>query len=317
MTSIQNPLISVVVPVYNAEQYLTGCLDSILDQTFTNFEVICVDDGSPDNSAEILNKYVQQDRRVKIIRQKNQGVSISRNNAIERACGEYIFFVDSDDYIVPQALEFLYRAITEQNADIACANFCYTSERYKRMEFVLQYQNISKRIFANPLYTYFTQRKIIYGMIWNKLYKSDMVKNTKFIPDRLFEDEIFTALIIEKCQKLIHVDFDVYYYFGNSESISRRKIDSDMLDDFMKNIEFLCMHFANTNEIRVIKERKIKALLSMSYKKIIALEDVNERKKLLSELKIKVKELSNKGLIGYGDFNIEGKLKLFRLLHLI
>ena len=91
MDNLQMPLISVVVPVYNTEKYLKDCLESILNQTFTNFEVICVDDGSPDNSFAILNQYAKLDERVKVIRQNNKGVSISRNNAIDSAVGKYIF----------------------------------------------------------------------------------------------------------------------------------------------------------------------------------------------------------------------------------
>lgn len=311
------PTISVIVPVYNVERYLSGCLDSILDQTFTDFEIICVDDGSPDNSIDILNLYADKDSRIKIIRQENQGLSVSRNNAIKVARGKYIFFVDSDDYIAPQTLEFMYRSASESESDIICANFCYTGELHSKIEPSLDYKDIEQKVFYNPLHTYFTERKIIYGMVWNKLYKTNMVKEVPFIPGRLFEDETFTALIMEKCSKLIHMNFNVYYYFANEQAISRRYIDSKMLGDFIKNAEFLCEHFANNSEISVIKKRKVKALLSMCYKKIRLLENRSEQAKLMRELKGYVESMYARGLIKYSDFDIEGKLKLFRLLNLI
>lgn len=316
MNEQNRPIVSVIVPVYNVEKYIAGCLASILNQTFTNFEVICVDDGSPDNSISIVAMYANKDKRIRVLRQKNQGLSVSRNNAMDVAKGEYIFFVDSDDYIAPQTLEFLHRAIVQYNADIACARFTYTGDIYSVLAADEKYECIKVTIFDNPLYAYFKERKKIYGMVWNKLYRSELLKDIRFVPGRLFEDEIFTALTLEQCQKIIHMDFNIYYYFGNPQAISKKNIDSKMLDDFVKNAEFLCEHFARHKDIDIIKERKVKALLSMCYKKIKNL-DKDERGRLFKELKSKVKCMNNRGLISYSDFNVEGKLKLFRLLYLI
>lgn len=316
MSKLQTPRISVVVPVYNAELYLSKCLESILNQTFEDFELICVDDGSSDDSVAILTSYADIDNRVKIMRQPNQGVSTSRNNAIDISIGKYIFFVDSDDYIASQTLEFLYRVMEENDVDIACTNFCYHVDMLEGFKEILDYDKVNKMFFDDPLYKYFTERKMIYGMIWNKIYKADMVKSIKFIPDRLFEDEIFTAMVMEKCKNMVQVDFNSYCYFYNENSISRKKFNKRVLADFIKNAEFLCEYFADNKHIGIIKERKVKALLSTCYKRIKEL-DKNEHADLFKELKYGVKSMKDRGLITYGDFNIEGKLKLFRLLNLI
>lgn len=112
------PEISVIIPVYNTAKYLSKCLDSVIGQTFNDLEIICINDGSTDNSAEILNQYAATDSRIKIINQKNMGVVAARNNAIATACGKYIFPLDSDDFIAPNALELLYNAIKSKLGDI-------------------------------------------------------------------------------------------------------------------------------------------------------------------------------------------------------
>ena len=107
------PKISVIIPVYNVEEYLPVCLDSVLAQTFSDFEAVCVNDGSPDNSAAILEKYAKKDARIKVVSRPNGGLSAARNTGLENACGEYIYFLDSDDYIHPQLLEILYKKICD------------------------------------------------------------------------------------------------------------------------------------------------------------------------------------------------------------
>ena len=115
MNTEKSPLISVIVPVYKVEKYLPACLDSLLAQTYRNFELLLVDDGSPDKCWEILQQYAAQDARVRIFRKENGGVSSARNFGLEQARGEYIGFVDSDDFVAPQYLEWMYRAIKQIN----------------------------------------------------------------------------------------------------------------------------------------------------------------------------------------------------------
>ena len=118
------PKISVIVPVYNVEEYLDVCLDTIIMQTFKDFEVICVDDGTQDSSGEILDKYALFDKRIKVIHQENKGLSGARNTGVEAANGEYIMFVDSDDYISPLMLENLYKNVKQNKSDFVFCNLC-------------------------------------------------------------------------------------------------------------------------------------------------------------------------------------------------
>ncbi|MBQ6543175.1 MAG: glycosyltransferase family 2 protein, partial [Clostridia bacterium] len=122
------PLISVIVPVYKVEKYLPRCLDSILSQSFTDFELLLVDDGSPDSCPEICDEYARRDRRISVIHKENGGLSSARNAALERATGKYVSFVDSDDYITADALQTLYSALTETDSDIAVGNMMSIDE---------------------------------------------------------------------------------------------------------------------------------------------------------------------------------------------
>ena len=114
------PKISIIVPIYNVEKYLDKCVSSILNQTFTDFELLLVDDGSPDRCGEMCDEYAKKDSRVKVIHRKNGGLSAARNSGIDAACGKYIGFIDSDDYIEENMYEHLYDVITKYDADIAC-----------------------------------------------------------------------------------------------------------------------------------------------------------------------------------------------------
>ena len=117
---MSQPQISVIIPVYNVEQYLSKCLESIINQTLQDIEIICINDGSTDNSLQILEEYAQKDSRMIVINQENQGVGVARNKGLEIARGDYIWFVDSDDYVERNGLDYVYEKSKENNADIVC-----------------------------------------------------------------------------------------------------------------------------------------------------------------------------------------------------
>ena len=172
-------LISIIVPVYNQEKYLSRCLDSILDQTYKNLEIICVDDKSTDGSAEIIKHYVQKDSRIVYYRNTGKGVSSARNYGIERANGEYIGFVDSDDFIQPQMYEFMLRAMQENDCEmVACGyervdradyrTFEYHARECKTSEFVDLYN------FENML-----NNEMVLSSACTKLIKTEFLKKNK------------------------------------------------------------------------------------------------------------------------------------------
>lgn len=205
--------ISVIVPVFNAEKYLKMCLNSLVSQTLKNIEIICIDDGSTDNSLAILDKFKSKDDRIKIIKQKNYGVSMARNNGISEAQGEYIGFVDADDWVDKDFFEKLYNAAQKYNADIATAGY-YRRGKILRSK-KLNYKKEEK--ITNP-----TEKiKAVYipkwNYIWNKIYKRESLLkiDIPFENGRYYEDMIWLVKVIYSLNSLVTVPNIFYHYRKN------------------------------------------------------------------------------------------------------
>ena len=212
------PKISVIIPVFNVENYLEKCLDSVVNQTLNDIEIICINDGSTDNSPNILESYVQKDARIIVINQENKGLSAARNRGLEIAKGEYISFVDSDDWIDENFLEKLYEAITKNNCDIAIATIIRKREYHQKYRVLYSDEKIFStfeekvKICAIPRCCY----------VWNKLYKARLVKDSVFKEGVYYEDMLWLPLILDKAEKLVTVPNTVYWYRVNNNSIVKK-----------------------------------------------------------------------------------------------
>lgn len=239
------PKISVIVPVYNTEKYLKTCLNSLINQTFPDVEIICINDGSTDGSAEILKKYPQ----IKVITQKNKGLSEARNAGIEIAAGEYISFVDSDDWVDLDFFKKLYKSITKNNADIACATIKRRKNKYR-----VKYEE-------EKVYTDLEDKIRVCGLpessyVWNKLYKREVVINNIF-PPVYYEDMLWTPNVIKEANKIVTVPETTYYYRPNSSSIVKKCPSKKKQEDFYNAKKYL-VHFFDENKIKLSeKERYI------------------------------------------------------------
>lgn len=233
-------LISVIIPIYNTEQYLKECLDSVCSQSYKDIEIICINDGSTDNSEEITRSYAQQDQRIKLISQKNQGLSITRNNGVSQAQGEYLFFLDSDDTIEQNAIETLYNRAERTQADIVICNLnkIYDSKKkeesspfWKRIDskgkiheqgeipITFRPSNISDYIYITPCYA------------WNKLYKTEFLKKheIRFVPHIIYEDIIYLTDIILSNPQMSYCCEALYNYRMRDDSLCHRT-DKKQLD---------------------------------------------------------------------------------------
>ena len=210
------PKISVIIPVYNGEKYLKECLDSILSQTMSDIEVICINDGSTDDSLKILSEYQNKDRRIKIINQSNQGQAVARNRAFATAEGRYIGYVDCDDWIPKDFYEKLYNAAEKTDADIAGCNIISVKENETKHMLKLKKQKVYQT--TPDKYKAFNVPKLNY--IWNKIYRRDfMQKHHIFFPEGMFfEDILFTHQILDCCAKAVTVPDTVYFYRQNPNS---------------------------------------------------------------------------------------------------
>lgn len=209
-------LISIIVPVYNVETYLNRCVESLVNQTYHNIEIILIDDGSPDDCPRICDEWATQDKRIKVIHKKNGGQSEARNMGIEKASGRFITFVDSDDYIDKKFIECLYTQILETGANIACVSMqefhdeseieqdrnCYKLEIYDSKEAIAALFEPSK----------------FKSYVWNKLFARQLFDEIRFPCGQILEDLAIMHKLFEKCKVISYYPAKLYYYFQRAGS---------------------------------------------------------------------------------------------------
>ena len=212
------PKISIIVPVYKVEQYLEECVNSILAQTYTNLEIILVDDGSPDQCGKMCDNYAQKDSRIMVIHQKNQGMSVARNTGIDAATGGYIGCVDSDDVIHPRMYEFLVKALEAEQADIAICHELAFNEKYEFEQYsgmhIEQVEN------QKQLYSHFLDAWTgPVNFVWNKLYKKELFDGVRFTPGIKMEDMYIQPDLFSHVSKAVWIQERLYGYRQRQGSI--------------------------------------------------------------------------------------------------
>ena len=221
------PMVSIVVPIYNAENYLRRCVDSILNQEYTDFELLLVNDGSTDASGDICEEYGDQDPRVIVIQKENTGVSDSRNRALDRARGKYLQFLDSDDWITPDATRLFVRAAEEYGCDMVISDFYrVVGERLSTKgdieeEGVLTREEFAAHMMENPADFY-------YGVLWNKLYRRDIVEEHNLRMDtdiNWCEDFMFNLEYIRYAKVFYALHAPIYYYVKRKGSLASQGIN--------------------------------------------------------------------------------------------
>jgi glycosyltransferase involved in cell wall biosynthesis len=234
---MQAPLISIIVPVYKVEPYLRRCLDSIINQTYTNLEIILVDDGSPDNCPHICDEYAAKDNRIVVIHKANGGLSDARNAGLEICKGDFISFIDSDDWVEPNYIDTLCKLLMENDADISIVSFekttspnnpCkHTQENDKKIEVLNPRDTVTKL---------FTSDRIIFVTTWGKLYKKHLFSNIRFPKGKLNEDEYVTYKLLYYSTRTVFQNIQLYNYFQHSGSIMAN-ISKDSLRIFDAHLE--------------------------------------------------------------------------------
>lgn len=227
---MRTPLISVIIPVYNVEKYLHRCLDSVIAQTYQNLEIICVDDGSIDESGRICDQYAVRDARIKVIHQENQGLSAARNRGLDAAEGEYIAFVDSDDYI----LEGMYKKMLDKLLDYS-VDLCVCQWQYEFSDGrqVVKKKNIDPTIygcktsleFARFLYRGNYENGVVVAA-WNKLYRRALLDKIRF-EGRIHEDEAFSGRIMAKNISVYVMEEQFYVYAQNGDSLTNKPFSAN------------------------------------------------------------------------------------------
>lgn len=273
----QDELISIIIPVYKVEKYLEKCINSIIGQTYTNLQIILVDDGSPDNSGKICDKYAKKDSRVEVIHKSNGGLSEARNSGIERAKGKYIGFVDSDDYIKEDMYEVLYNLITRFQADVSICNLYDVVGDEKNIrninEGIKEYNRIDilKEVLMD---------KNIQSYAWNKLYKKELFDNIKYPIGRKYEDIGTTFYVLEQCKKVVVTGSAEYFYLKREDSLVSDVTESTILDYIDLIIDRYLYVKNNIKELEKYNDYYLVKTLITAYNDIGSIKNVSIKTKI-------------------------------------
>jgi len=298
--SIDYGKVSVIVPVYNVENYFEQCINSLLDQTYRNIEILIIDDGSKDKCGEIADKYMSSDNRVKVFHKENGGLSSARNYGLEKATGEYYSFIDSDDYVVPSFIEKMVSCAVEKNADMVICNFfsCFINNNIPNSK-LAKYPE--KKVFTSDeflegLYYY----PGAFSFAWNKLYRKKLFDDLKFA-DMLCEDSQIMLTIAERSKAIGFVRDPLVYYRRRKSSILNGKQET-ILRYELKWIGEHMRYFKDNSNLHLFYLAQ-KLYLSKAVEKYMYC-----RKELRKKIKKSLKQ-GRKKLLEYQGFGWKIRLK--------
>ncbi|MGN0151055.1 MAG: glycosyltransferase family 2 protein [Wujia sp.] len=261
-----NGLVSIIVPVYNVERYLSKCIESILMSEYKEYEVILVDDGSTDSSGKMCDSWRKIDSRIKVIHKKNGGLSSARNAGLNVAKGEYILFVDSDDYIDNKLLQVCVNCIEKYDVDMVQFNYYRVDEAYHiigDIAFCEQFKVIENNDSREMLYK--ESGKNIVVNAWNKLFKKKIINNTRFVEGRNYEDNMFLSDIIDKEPKVLLIPHKLYYYLIRKDSITTSSFNEKKLDRIYAMDYILNKHKKDTEIYKYVSYWKVSVLFQLYY----------------------------------------------------
>ena len=236
-----NELISVIIPVYNVEQYLPACIESIIGQTYSNLEIILVNDGSTDNSTDIIWQYAKVDSRIRVIEKDNGGLSSARNVGVQVATGKYIVFIDSDDYVRSDMLERMLSRMIESAADVV---ECGYYELFGNADFsrIVPYEKKYNEILETDKILNRHIKGEISLLVWNKLYKTERIRHVEFVVGKKYEDILWSAEILANTTKICSVRECLYYWRQRQGSITNTRPNIERLvavEHYAKRINML------------------------------------------------------------------------------
>lgn len=310
MKDMKNPpLISIIIPVYNVERYLDRCMKSVCNQTYYNLEIILVDDGSTDSSGVMCDKWAVRDSRIKVIHKENEGASSARNLGLDIASGEYIGFVDSDDWIDRTMYSYLLSLIETYSVKVAFCSFCRINRKYmKKWKFK---EKIIVRENEN-LDNYFYRvngEKSSYG-VWCGIYDTRAIRHIRFIEGKITEDVMYTYEIYQAVRKIVFSSLPLYNYYINPQGVSESRLcqkDISLLEIWD---EIVSREKGKFNGYNALLNRK-RAVFTLYVKKILnGNKDVNED--IIKGWKIELKD-SYKELSASNMFDWKRKLLLYFL----
>lgn len=261
-------MISVIVPIYNVEKYLVRCIESLLSQTYKDLELILVDDASPDQCGKICEEYAKKDPRIRVIHKKNGGLSDARNAGLDCATGDYIAFVDGDDYVYPNYLEELYNTIQKDNSDLVIGGFDVVDEAENILNTKVPDKN-GKQVWTQDDFwnIYYEDIQNSCTMVaWNKLYTKKIFEKERYFVGALHEDEYICHKIISQCNKISIVNKPLYYYVQRGDSITSKLTIKNHVH-LLKAYYSRMSYFKHTKQYQFLEKTLYSASLELVYMK--------------------------------------------------
>ena len=282
--------VSVIIPVYNVQDFLKKCVESVISQTLTDIQIILVDDGSTDNSGKICDEYAKKDKRIIVIHKQNQGLGFARNTGLDEANGKYIFFLDSDDWVLPYSLEQLFNTAEQNNADIVCYSLNKVYDR-NQTDFIQEDKQVQILTDKNDLMKKYMLSEIS-STAWSKLYKHNVWENLRFTDVRIHEDAWIGHLVIDKCNTVVITNQKYYAYYQRPESLVRsnfKELNFKCIEVGKRYVEFCNEKYpalANYAYYNLI-ERQLYILDKMKNDKAVK-QFKTEYKNIIKELKVEL-----------------------------
>lgn len=305
---MKKAIISVIIPIYNTEKYLNRCIKSIVQQTYTELEIILVDDGSTDSSYSICKKWESTDTRIKVIHQSNKGAAVAKNTGLDFATGKLITFVDSDDYILPDMYLKLSEMMQKYNCDIMEAAYCQftddSEEGFVNHDITKPFIYTAKEAMKLHL-----QDKIFRQVVWNKMYTKDVIGNTKFLEGKYIDDEYWTYKVIGNAKRIGYLDTVFYCYRQHDKSAIGRVYNIkrlDAIDALEQRMNYIKHRFPE------LSGKAIEAYIGTCfyhYQCLCLYKELDHSHKERRKIINKIRNLSQKDFkLGMADVNLKYKM---------
>ncbi len=304
-----NPKISIIIPVYNVEKYFQANIESILSQTFSDFEAIFIIDGSPDNCESIIKEYAKKDSRIKVLSQENKGVSIARNAGLEVAKGDYIAFSDPDDIMHPKFLEVMHSGLDNSDLDFV---FCEHSRFNSDEEINIKPVNSPKTTVIDNIWRHFVlgKKPKLYILLWDKLIKKEILHDVWFNPNiRYSEDSLYSYNYFCNVKKIMHIDASLICYRQTGTGLSSEKNYTRKIEDVFRYVNDITNTLSNAQidkDIRNILNKNLNKRVFYTILKYINSESID--KDYLNTVRIRFKKLFKDGKLKLKFFSTKNKL---------
>lgn len=297
-------LVSIIIPIYNVEKYLEKCIKSIINQTYRNLEIILINDGSTDESAKICEEYKKLDNRIEFINKKNGGAASAKNEGLKMATGDYITFVDSDDFIEPDMIEYMVNTIKKYNSDIVQCSF---TNLYKNTEKIKQDTIVEQKISSKDFLALFLT-KWDSSLFWNKLFKREIIENVFFKEGRCIDDEFFTYKCVINSKSIVTSNKIVYNYRMRKSGLMKSKSSQKQI--LKDRVDYLYERYELVRKIYKDLDKSFLEHLLTYY--LIISKDYYVDEKLLDYMKNNLKSI--KGKIITSNIDIRIKMQILRFM---